>query len=114
MKLYPMILKPFVSETIWGGRKLIDEYHVETEKANAAEGWMLSCHPSGFGSIVNGELAGVSLPDAIQMITVNPLRMMKLDVKKGLLKVGYDADICIFDKEIHIEKVLLGGEIAIG
>lgn len=66
MKLYPMILKPFVSETIWGGRKLIDEYHVETEKANAAEGWMLSCHPSGFGSIVNGELAGVSLPDAVE------------------------------------------------
>ena len=65
MNLYPMKLKPFVSETIWGGRKLIDEYHVETEKANAAEGWMLSCHPSGFGSIANGELAGVSLPDAV-------------------------------------------------
>ena len=65
MKLYPMILKPFVSETIWGGRKLIEEYHVETEKANAAEGWMLSCHPSGFGSIANGELAGVSLPDTV-------------------------------------------------
>ena len=65
MKLYPMKLKPFVSETIWGGRKLIEEYHVETEKANAAEGWMLSCHPSGFGSVANGELAGVSLPDAV-------------------------------------------------
>ena len=77
---------------------------------------------SGFaGSIATADrlvrnmvACGVSLPDAIQMITVNPLRMMKLDVKKGLLKVGYDADICIFDKEIHIEKVLLGGEIAIG
>lgn len=66
MKLYPMKLKPYVSETIWGGRKLIEEYNVETEKANAAEGWMLSCHPSGFGSIVNGELAGVSLPDAVK------------------------------------------------
>ena len=44
--MYPIILKPYVSETIWGGRKLIDEYHVVTDKKNAAEGWMLSCHPA--------------------------------------------------------------------
>lgn len=30
--MYPIILKPYVSETIWGGRKLIDEYHVVTDK----------------------------------------------------------------------------------
>lgn len=57
---------------------------------------------------------GVSLPDAIKMITVNPLRMMNLDLKKGELKAGYDADICIFDGDIQINKVLLGGEIVVG
>ncbi len=57
---------------------------------------------------------GVSLPDAVKMMTVNPLRMMNLDVKKGELKKGYDADICIFDRDIHIDKVLVGGKIVVG
>jgi N-acetylglucosamine-6-phosphate deacetylase len=30
---------------------------------------------------------------------------------KGKIKVGYDADIVIFDEDIHIEKVLVGGQV---
>ncbi len=66
MKLYPMKLLPYISETIWGGRKLIEEYGVHTEKANAAEGWMLSCHEAGTSSIENGEFAGKSLADVVK------------------------------------------------
>ena len=61
MIFYPYELAPYVSETIWGGRRLIDEYGIVTEKANAAEGWMLSCHESGLCSIVNGDLKGKTL-----------------------------------------------------
>ncbi len=66
MKLYPIRLIPYVSETIWGGRKLIDEYGVKTEKKNAAEGWMLSCHEAGASSVENGEFAGRSLADVVK------------------------------------------------
>ena len=66
MNLYPIKLLPFVSETIWGGRKLIDEYSVKTEKNNAAEGWMLSCHDAGSSSVENGEFAGKSFADVIK------------------------------------------------
>ena len=61
MNFYPFKLEPYVSETIWGGRRLIDEYGIVTGKANAAEGWMLSCHESGLCSIANGELKGKTL-----------------------------------------------------
>lgn len=61
MKLYPMKLKPYVSETIWGGTKLIEEYGIVTEKENAAEGWMLSCHESGLCTVDNGPLSGKTL-----------------------------------------------------
>ncbi len=61
MNFYPFKLKPYVSETIWGGRRLINEYGIETEKENAAEGWMLSCHESGLCTIANGEFAGRTL-----------------------------------------------------
>lgn len=66
MKLYPIKLLPYISETIWGGRKLIEEYGVQTEKANAAEGWMLSCHDAGTSSVENGEFAGKSLADVVK------------------------------------------------
>lgn len=66
MNLYPIKLLPYVSETIWGGRKLIEEYGVETEKNNAAEGWMLSCHEAGASSVANGEYAGKSFADVVK------------------------------------------------
>ena len=55
---------------------------------------------------------GVSLFDAVRMVTSNPIKMMGLDVKKGRILCGYDADICIFDDGINIEKVICGGKIA--
>lgn len=66
MNLYPIKLLPYVSETIWGGRKLIEEYGVKTEKGNAAEGWMLSCHEAGSSSVANGEFAGKSFADIVK------------------------------------------------
>lgn len=61
--MYPMKLKPYVSETIWGGTKLIEEYGVVTEKENSAEGWMLSCHDSGLCTVDNGPLSGKTLKE---------------------------------------------------
>ncbi len=66
MNLYPIRLLPYVSETIWGGRKLIEEYGVKTEKNNAAEGWMLSCHEAGSSSVANGIFAGRSFADVVK------------------------------------------------
>ena len=66
MNLYPIKLIPFVSETIWGGKKLIEEYGVKTEKKNAAEGWMLSCHEAGASTVENGKFAGISLAEVVK------------------------------------------------
>lgn len=66
MNLYPIKLNPYVSETIWGGKKLIEEYNVKTEKNNAAEGWMLSCHDAGSSTVANGEFAGMSFADVVK------------------------------------------------
>ena len=56
-----MVLTPFVSETVWGGRRLIDEYSVVTDKRNAAEAWVMSAHKNGSSTVANGEFAGKSL-----------------------------------------------------
>lgn len=54
-------MTPYISSTIWGGRRLIEEYGVQTDKENAAEAWVLSCHPNGCGVISGGALDGKTL-----------------------------------------------------
>lgn len=54
-------LKPSYKDYIWGGRRLVEEYHKEYEGDVLAESWELSCHPDGPSYIVNGEDAGLTL-----------------------------------------------------
>lgn len=56
--------------------------------------------------------SGVTLVDAVRMVTVNPIRMMGLNVRKGRLVPDYDADICVFDENINIKTVICNGKIA--
>lgn len=53
--------------------------------------------------------AGVSVEDAVYMMTAVPARMINARTK-GKLAVGNDGDIVIFDEEICIQKVLIGGK----
>lgn len=54
--------------------------------------------------------AGISLTDAVKMITVIPAEMMGL-ANKGALVEGYDADIVIFDEDVNMDKVIVGGRV---
>jgi N-acetylglucosamine-6-phosphate deacetylase len=57
------------------------------------------------------QMAGVSLPDAVRMITQTPASIMKIADRKGSLEVGKDADIVIFDENISIHTTLIKGKI---
>ena len=64
------MLKPSVKSTIWGGRKLIDEFGFKPDVPdadNAAEGWMLSGHKDGPSYICNGMYSGMTLNEAIRI-----------------------------------------------
>lgn len=54
-------------------------------------------------------IAGVPLADAIKMMTQTPAKILKVDDVKGSLKVGKDADIVIFDKDINIQRTIVEG-----
>ena len=77
---------------------------------------MMLSHDAFGGSIATSDRlirtmlsCGVSLCDAVKMATINPLKMMNLNVKKGLIKEGYDADIVIFDNDINVKNVFVNG-----
>jgi N-acetylglucosamine-6-phosphate deacetylase len=56
-------------------------------------------------------MAGVSLSDAIRMITQTPATIMNIGDRKGSLTAGKDADIVIFDENISIHTTMVKGKI---
>lgn len=65
--MYPLLLKPAVKDYIWGGTRLKTDWNLKTEKETAAEAWVLSAHKDGAGTVLNGELAGRTLPEVLKI-----------------------------------------------
>ena len=61
--------------------------------------------------LVRTMLANTESPlvDVIRMITTTPARIMMLDDQIGSLKKGMDADVLIFDENIHVKEVIIKG-----
>ena len=65
-----LTLKPSVKSTIWGGRKLMDEYGFVPDDPcadNAAEAWVLSGHKDGPSYVRGGMFSGMTLNEAIRV-----------------------------------------------
>ena len=55
--------------------------------------------------------AGIPLADAVTMAAATPARVLGLN--KGRLAPGLDADILFFDDNIHVKRVIVGGEVVL-
>ncbi len=56
------------------------------------------------------QTAEVPLIEAVRMASEAPARIMKIE-KKGAIKKGNDADIVIFDENVHIATTIVNGKI---
>lgn len=94
--LYPLKLKAALKDYIWGGRRLIEEFHKETELDTVAESWELAARDEGENVIVNGryknftireymkELGKVVLGERAKRFPAFPLMVKILDAKETL------------------------------
>lgn len=48
-------LKPACKDYIWGGRRLIEDFGIESDKNILAEAWVLSAHKDGASTLEDGE-----------------------------------------------------------
>lgn len=55
--------------------------------------------------------AGVPMPEAVRMATLNPARRIGLDNSKGKLRPGHDADIVLFNDQVDVSFVMSCGTI---
>lgn len=65
--LYPLFFEPVYKEILWGGRKLEKYFNRNIPGGNIAESWDVSCHNSGMSVIINGNLEGKTLLEAIKL-----------------------------------------------
>ncbi len=56
---------------------------------------------------------GVSLAQAVRMMTLTPARVMGAHARKGSLEPGKDADIVLFDDAFRVRLVMVRGKIAL-
>ena len=56
---------------------------------------------------------GVPLKDAVTMMTKTPVRIINKGYKKGEIAVGMDADIIMFDEDINVSYVMVGGKVVV-
>lgn len=55
------------------------------------------------------KFAGISFQDAIRLATLNPARVLRVDNRKGRLRVGADADIAVFSPAGEVRQTIVGG-----
>ncbi len=56
------------------------------------------------------KMTGLSAEDIIKCVTENPARYISVDDRKGYIKVGFDADLNIFDEDFNLINTIIKGE----
>ncbi len=79
MKLYPLQFEPILKERIWGGEKLKTLLNKPITSKITGESWELSTVEGDVSVVANGNLAGKSLND---LIDLNPDALLGTEVYK--------------------------------
>ncbi|AWV96823.1 N-acetylglucosamine-6-phosphate deacetylase [Arcticibacterium luteifluviistationis] len=99
--------------SLLGGYKNGVEVLVEEGVAKMPDRSSFAGSVSTFDRLVRTMLnmAEVPMLETIEMASLTPARIMKVDAQKGSLEVGKDADILIFDEEINIKMTMVEGRV---
>lgn len=64
--MLPFRLKPVFKNYLWGGTKLITDWGKKPDSETLAESWELASHQDGDNIILDGELKGLMLSEAVR------------------------------------------------
>jgi N-acetylglucosamine-6-phosphate deacetylase len=102
-----------VTESILGSIKDGIQVIVEDEVAKLPDRSSFAGSVATADRLVNTMIkqAGVPLLHAVQMMTITPAQISKVDHRIGTLAPGKDADLVIFDDDINIKATIINGNI---
>ena len=58
--------------------------------------------------------AGISICDAVKMLSLTPAKLMNISDHKGSIEIGKDADLVVCDKDLSVKSVYVKGQKAVG
>ncbi len=101
-----------MKDYLWGGTKLKEQYHKETDLPTVAESWELACRKDGRSVIANGPAAGMEISRYIAMegdrvtgthaarVTYFPLLIKLIDTAQDLsIQVHPDNQSALWEKD---------------
>ncbi len=62
----PFLLKPAGKDSLWGGRRLKDDFSKELDVTPLAETWECSTHPDGLSIVASGPFQGQTLREVLR------------------------------------------------
>ena len=93
----PFLLSPAYMDYLWGGQRLKDEFHKETDMFPLAESWECSTHPDGDSMVVSGEYNGWKLSDLLrerpEYLGTHPVTSGKLPILVKLIDASQDLSV---------------------
>ncbi len=95
-----------IKEGVMSGTEFIVEDGVCKLKDRSAFAGSVATADCLIKTLVQG--CGVALPTAVKMFTKIPAEILKIN--KGELKAGKDADIIVFDEDIKVSDIFIGGK----
>jgi mannose-6-phosphate isomerase len=103
---YPVKFVPIPQERIWGGHKLKSWFNSSKSEVPIGEYWVLSGHPNGTSIVANGELAGKTLNEIIELdpkayLGRSPQPRFPLLIK--FLEATTDLSVQIHPDDVHAQ-----------
>lgn len=89
-----------------GGQKVIVSNGAARIKTGSLAGSILTLDRAVYNVYKN---TNYPLNEVVKMATYNGAKHCKVDDHKGMIKNGYDADLLLFNEDIEIQKVFIGG-----
>lgn len=119
MKTYEKII--LVSDSMRAGGLKDGEYELAGQRVYVKDGLPRLKSGNIAGSTLNLQKAiynminylKTPIDQAVRMASLNPAKALKIDKDIGSIEVGKDADLLLFDENIHIKKVFIKGNLII-
>ncbi len=83
---------------------------VKDSVARTADGALAGSTSNIWSGLKHAVQFGIPLSDAVRMVTYNPAQLIDEGHRKGQLKTGMDADFVLFDEQLNIKDVYIGGQ----
>jgi N-acetylglucosamine-6-phosphate deacetylase len=93
------------------GKYILGGFEVEVREGRCEAGGRLAGSVLTLDKAVRSvkNFADISLQNSICMASLNPAKVLGIQNRKGVLKVGADADIAVFSREGDVIRTIIGG-----